>query len=95
VFDIRFEEDKKITLSGRFSAAGIGEAEQILNSVKGDCIIDFKELEYISSAGIGSLLKTYIRLKESGNTLKLVNLSKHVSEVIRYSGLDKVFIIEE
>jgi anti-anti-sigma factor len=94
MFDIKLDEEKKVLISGRFSAASIHEAENVFNSVQGDCIIDFKGLEYISSAGIGSLLKTYIRLKETGNTLKFINMNKHVSEVIRYTGLDKVFIIE-
>jgi anti-anti-sigma factor len=94
MFDIKVNEEKKILISGRFSAAAINEAENVFGSVEGDTIIDFKDLEYISSAGIGSLLKTYIRLKETGNTLKFINMNKHVNEVIRYSGLDKVFIIE-
>jgi anti-anti-sigma factor len=94
MFDIRIDEDKRIILSGRFSAAGVGQAENVLGSIKEDCIVDFKALEYISSAGIGTLLKTYLRLKERGNTFKLVNMNKHISEVIRYSGLDKVFVIE-
>ncbi len=94
MFDIKVNEEKKIIISGRFSAASIEQADNVLKSVNEDCIIDLKDLEYISSVGIGILLKTYTRLKESGHTLKLVNLNRHVSEVIRYSGLDKVFTIE-
>jgi anti-anti-sigma factor len=94
MFDIKFAEDNKVILSGRLSAASIGQAENALNSLKGDSIVDFQGLEYISSAGIGSLLKTYLRLKETGHSFKLVNLNKHISEVIRYSGLDKVLTIE-
>ena len=94
MFDIKFNEEKKIIISGRFSAASVEQADSVLKSINEDCIIDLKGLEYISSVGIGSLLRTYTRLKESGHTLKLVNLNRHVSEVIRYSGLDKVFTIE-
>ena len=94
MFNIKIDDGKKVTIIGRFSAANTPDAENIFNSVKGDCIVDLKDLEYISSAGIGTLLKTYSRLKESGNTLKFINVNKHVNEVIRYSGLDRVFVIE-
>jgi anti-anti-sigma factor len=94
MFDIKLDEEKKILLSGRFSAANSAQAESIFTSVKGDCVVDMKGLEYISSAGIGTLVKTYLRLKESGNSIKLINVNKHITEVLRYSGLDKVLTIE-
>jgi len=94
MLDIIVEEANKIILNGRFSAAGTEAAEQIFNSVSTDCTVDFTGLEYISSSGIGILLKTFTRLKDSGFTIRLLNLNEHVSEVIKFSGLDKVFTIE-
>jgi len=94
VFDIHFSDAKVVSLSGRFSAAVTGDADKILNQVTGDCVVDLKNLDYISSAGIGSFLRTYKRLKEGGHSLKLINVNQHIKEVIKYSGLDRVLIIE-
>jgi anti-sigma B factor antagonist len=56
--------------------------------------VDLSDLKYISSAGIGVLMKTYKRLHDSGNTIKLVNLSQHVRNVFHYAGLEQLFGIE-
>lgn len=94
MFNIKIQNGKDIFLSGRFDASQIEKAYDILNQVNENCIIDFKELDYISSAGLGTLIKTYSRLKEEGYSLKLVNMSKHVKEVFKFSALDRVFSIE-
>lgn len=94
MFTITAEDRQNIVISGRFSAANTEEAEKILKDINDNCSINLKDLEYISSAGIGSLLRAYVRLKESGYTLKILNMNKHISEVFKYSGLDKIFLIE-
>lgn len=94
MLDITVDEENKIILIGRFSAASTEAAEKVFNSVSTNCSVDFTGLEYISSSGIGILLKTYSRLRDSGCTIRLLNLNEHIYEVIRFSGLDKVFTIE-
>lgn len=94
MFDIKSINGKEIFLVGRFDASQTDKAYEILNSINKDCIIDFAKLDYISSAGLGTLIKTYSRLKDSGHTMKLINMSKHIKEVFKFSALDKVFLIE-
>ncbi len=95
MFDITTPNESQVTISGRFDAAQVEKADQIFDKINSDCIVDFKDLAYISSAGLGSLLKIHTRLKSSGYSIKLKNLNKHVREVFKYSGLDKVFTILE
>ncbi len=94
MFDIKAVSGKEISLIGRFDASQMDKAYGVLNSINQDCVIDFIQLEYISSAGLGALIKTYSRLKNSGHTMRLVNMSKHIKEVFKFSALDKVFLIE-
>jgi anti-sigma B factor antagonist len=94
MFDIKIQNGKEVYLIGRFDASHTEKAYNVLNPVNENCILDFKELDYISSAGLGVLIKTYSRLKESGNSLKLTNMNQHIKEVFKYAGLDKVFLIE-
>jgi anti-sigma B factor antagonist len=95
MFDITSPNVDHVIISGRFDAAQVEKADQIFDKINSDCIVDFQDLAYISSAGLGSLLKIHTRLKGSGYSVKLKNLNKHVREVFKYSGLDKVFIILE
>jgi anti-sigma B factor antagonist len=94
MFDIKIQNGKEVLLIGRFDASQAEKAGNTLGSITENCIIDFKELEYISSAGLGELIKTYSRLKGLGKSMKLVNINKHINEVFKYAGLDKVFLIE-
>jgi anti-anti-sigma factor len=93
MFNIVRENENQITISGRLDAAQVDKVKGVLDEINGDCTINFQNLEYISSAGLGSLLHLYTRLKTGGHSVKLVNMNKHVREVFKYSKLDGVFTI--
>ena len=93
MFEIKVLNGNGVQLAGRFDASQADKVGKVLGAIEDNCTIDFKELEYISSAGLGELIKTYSRLKELGKTLELINMNKHITEVLRYAGLDKVFVL--
>lgn len=95
MFNISLENGEEILLSGSFNAAETEKADQLLNKINNNCTLNFKDLVYISSAGLGSILNLHVRLKNSGHSIKLTNLNKHIREVFKYSGLDKVLPIVE
>jgi anti-anti-sigma factor len=94
MFDIGFSEDGRVRMSGRLDAAQAPAAQAFLDGVSGACTIDMKALEYVSSAGLGVLLRTHKRLMGQGQGLQLVNVSPHLRDIFRYSGFDKLFRIE-
>lgn len=94
MFDISVQGGNEVVLSGRLDAAQVPRLNGIVDSINTDCIVNFKELAYISSAGLGSLINLHVRLKKTGNTVKLINMNDHIREVFKYSRLDKVFTIE-
>jgi anti-sigma B factor antagonist len=53
-----------------------------------------EKLEYISSAGLGVLLKTHKRLTATGSGLKMIKVSSHINDIFKYSGFDRLFEIE-
>lgn len=93
MLDIRFGADRQILLSGRLDAAQAGHAQAFLDQVEGQCVLDMAGLEYISSAGLGVLLKTHKRLMATGHGVRLVNVNHHINDIFRYSGMDKLFSI--
>lgn len=80
-------------LVGRLDAAAAPKALEVLDQIKGAARLDFSRLEYVSSAGLGVLLKTQKRVMAAGG-LTLVNVNAHIHDVFRYSGFDQVFRIE-
>lgn len=94
MFHIEFGSDGEIICSGRLDAAQCEKAQSFMDAVMEARVLDFAALEYISSAGLGVLLKTQKRLAETGAGLKIINVNNHIHDVFRYSGFHAIFEIE-
>lgn len=94
MFDIRLNESGEVLLSGRFDGAQVDKAKAVFDQVTATTSVDFKDLIYISSAGLGILMATQKRLKQNGQNLKLRNVSGHIREVFRIARFDLIFEIE-
>jgi anti-sigma B factor antagonist len=94
MFEIKIGQNGDVLLSGRFDASQVPKAKPVFDDIKESKTIDFIKLDYISSAGLGVLLTTQKRLKDSGYQLVLKNMNKHIREVFKYAGFDTVFKIE-
>ena len=95
MFTITQREGGEIVLTGRFDASRVAEADAVLDRVTTTSRVDMKNLDYISSLGLGILLKTQKRLKTSGNELILTNMNKLIRDVFRIARFDTIFRIEE
>ncbi|MCH7820396.1 MAG: STAS domain-containing protein [Proteobacteria bacterium] len=94
MFQIGFDDAGTIIAEGRLDAAQAPRAQEFLDAVTEECILDLGQLEYISSAGLGVLLRTHKRLMSDGRGLKLINVNRHINDIFMYSGFDKLFEIE-
>ncbi len=92
---VNVKEDGEIVLAGRFDASQVDVAQEVFDRVASTCRVNFQDLEYISSAGLGELLKTQKRLSETGQTLILTHITKFVRDVFRIARFDLVFKIED
>ena len=87
--------DGSLRLAGRFDASQAAQAQGAFDRVSGAVRVDCSRLEYISSAGLGVLLKTQKRLAGGGGKLRLGGVSRHIRDIFEYSGFDQIFDIEE
>jgi anti-sigma B factor antagonist len=94
MLEIDFGADGVVVIAGRLDAAQSPAAQDFLDKVQGKVTMDCSRLEYISSAGLGVLLKTQKRLMASGGTLRLSGVNRHLKDIFVYSGFDKIFEIE-
>ncbi len=83
-----------VVVTGRLDAAQSPTAQAFLDKVEGTVTLDCTGLEYISSAGLGVLLKTQKRLLASGGKLRLSGVNRHLLDIFGYSGFDQLFEIE-
>lgn len=94
MFDIEYGDDGIIVCTGRLDAAQCEKGQTFMDEIAASSTLDFANLEYISSAGLGILLKTQKRLAGSGAALRIINVNNHIHDVFHYSGFHAIFDIE-
>ncbi len=58
-------------------------------------IVDFRLVEFVSSAGLGMLIRIKKRCGDEGKSLRICSLEPTVAETIQITGLDQLFKISE
>jgi len=94
MFNIKIGDEGHVELTGRFDASKAKMAKEVFDEIRGTTKVDFKDLYYISSAGLGILLVTQKRLKNNDSELLLINMNDHLREIFKYAGFDMIFKIE-
>lgn len=91
--------EKELTLSveGRIDTVTSQDLNNEINNEMGNftsLILDFADLEYISSAGLRVLIATQKKLKADDIPFVIKNVNDVVNEIFRMSGFDKILKIE-
>lgn len=91
--------EKELTLSieGRVDTITSNKLEKEIDDEMGNfnsLVLDFTDLEYISSAGLRVLISTQKKLKAEDIPMVIRNVNDIVSEIFRMSGFDKILKIE-
>jgi anti-sigma B factor antagonist len=85
-------------LNGRLdSNTAMGFEQKLFESIENGAqrlILDFQDLDYISSAGLRVILKATKSLKNSDGKLVLCAMQDYVKEVFEISGFDSFLPIE-
>lgn len=85
-----------VDLSGKIT---IGEGDvilrdkvqEVLNEGHKNVLLNLEKVSYMDSAGIGELVACYKRTKEKGGTVKLLNPSGKVFDLLQLTKLEEVF----
>ena len=96
--EILVKKDNQLVfeLNGRLDTLTSPELEQKIKdeNVNEDLILDFKNLEYISSAGLRVLLSTKKLLNSQGKELTITNINDVVKEVFNVTGFINILNIK-
>jgi len=88
-----------LDVDGIIDGSTVGELEERFENLKKEgrrrFVFDFKDLEYISSAGIGFFMKEADAARESQGSLVLMNLSPRVSRIFELLDLLDFFTITD
>ena len=92
----RNAEETVIELAGRLDTTTAPALDKTINGdVEGTkhLVLDFKSLEYISSAGLRVLLGAQKKMQKIGS-MKVRNVSEEVMEVFEMTGFADILVIE-
>ena len=85
-----------LEITGRLDTITAPALDKTINENLGEIkslILDFKNVEYISSAGLRVLLSTQKKLQQRG-TMKLKNVREEVMEVFEITGFVDILTVE-
>ena len=85
-----------VDLNGKLT---IGEGDELLrekiNSLiqqgHTNLLLNLGEVPYVDSAGLGEIVRTFTTVKHQGGTLKLINLTKRIKDLLTITKLLTVF----
>jgi anti-sigma B factor antagonist len=81
----------------------LGEGTDVVRSVVRDMLaqdyknilLNLRDVRHIDSAGVGELMSCYTSLRNQGGQLKLMNLNKHVHNLLQITKLYTIFEVVE
>ena len=79
----------ELVMIGRLDSNTSPEAERVVDQLTerfDDLILNMKDLDYISRAGLRILKRAYMTMRRKGGSLKLRNVNKMVMEVFEVTG---------
>ncbi|QDT57200.1 Putative anti-sigma factor antagonist [Caulifigura coniformis] len=85
--------DKKILDENNIQIIGTQLFGLIEEDGRKKIVLDFTNVEYLSSAALGKLITMDKKVKASGGKLRLCNIRKDIYEVFAITRLNKVFDI--
>ncbi len=101
--DLKFESRKSgnenivVKISGDIDAYHSPKMkEEMEGYIKGDfknIILDFQEVPYIDSAGLGTLVSILREVRNYQKELKIVGLRKNIKRIFEMTRLDNIFNI--
>jgi len=99
--EVRFKNGASIvSLSGRFLAGSDGpflrqKVRDLIEAGATQLVIDFSDVPYIDSTGLGFLAGTRVSAQNAGVRMVLANLNPHVRRVLDDVKLSQFFVIAE
>ena len=77
----------------------LGEGDELLkdkvnslvNQGRRKILLNFGDVPYVDSAGLGEIVRTYTTVSRQGGSLKLLNLTKRITDLLAITKLLTVF----
>ena len=85
-----------LDLKGKITLGGGDEilkdkVNSLVNQGHKKILLNFAEVPYVDSAGLGEIVRTYTTVSRQGGNMKLLNLTKRITDLLSITKLLTVF----
>jgi anti-anti-sigma factor len=98
VFVSRVESTTRVVLAGELDAAAAAalseQLRQVTADLVGDLVVDLGLLTFIDSTGLSLLISLHKRVRASGRSLTVTDLTPMTRRLFQITGLDQVLMVE-
>jgi len=97
--EISERNDGKVTILNLTGKVTLGEGDvllkdklhSLLNQGRKDVLLNLAQVRYVDSAGLGAIVSAYTTMTREGGSLKLVNVTKKLQDLLSITKLLTVF----
>jgi anti-sigma B factor antagonist len=97
--EISERNDGKVTVLNLSGKITLGEGDMLLkdklhsllNQGRKDVLLNLAQVSYVDSAGLGAIVGAYTTMTREGGSLKLVNVTKKLQDLLSITKLLTVF----
>ena len=68
-----------------------GTIQKLMDQGHNNLLLNLEDVPYVDSAGLGEIVRTYTTVSRQGGSLKLVNLTKRITDLLAITKLLTVF----
>ncbi len=92
------DNELKLSIKGRVDSEGVADFQEAFDKILGmpeeKAFLDFSELQFINSSGIGKLLIFYKKYKNSGREVIIDGINEDIFTLFKAIRLDKLIEIK-
>jgi anti-sigma B factor antagonist len=83
---------RALRLSGPLTIATLYKFQDIVRTGSaGSLVLDFTNVAYVDSAGVGALVGAYVRNQKEGHSLTLAGVNQRVRNTLKVTQVDQFF----
>src|SRR5690242_19342615 len=80
-----------LRLIGPLTISTLYEFQNIVRTSAGSMVLDFTQVPYVDSGGVGALVGAYVRHNRDGHTLTLAGVNERVRNILKGTRVEQFF----
>jgi len=87
------DRQRVLRLAGPLTLATLFEFQKLVRAASGaNLVLDFTQVPYVDSAGVGAMVGAYVRHQKDGHTLTLAGANERIRNTLKVTRVENFFL---